>query len=61
MVWEGRIFSAGGWIECKLAVATAADGNFSWVGQIKMRPEEWRDFRARMNLSEVSADLWTSD
>ncbi len=61
MVWEGRIVSAGEWAECKLSVAPATGENFSWVGQLMMRPEEWRDFRARMNLSEASTDLWTSD
>ena len=61
MVWEGRIVSAGEWIECKLAVALAVGENFTWVGQLMMRPEEWRDFRARMDLSEVSTDLWASD
>jgi hypothetical protein len=61
MVWEGRIVSAGEWVECKVSVAPAVGGNFSWVGQLMMRPEEWRDFRARMNLSEVSTDLWTND
>ncbi len=60
MVWEGRIVSAGEWVECKLAVAPAGGGNFSWVGQIMMRPEEWRDFAARMRLVEVSAALWVS-
>lgn len=61
MVWEGRIVSAGDWIECKIAVASTAGENFSWVGQLMMRPEEWRDFRAKMGLSEVSTDLWASD
>ena len=61
MVWEGRIVSAGEWIECKLAVALAVGENFTWVGQLMMRPEEWRDFRARMDLSEVSTDLLASD
>jgi hypothetical protein len=60
MVWEARIVSAGEWVECKLSVAPAAGENFSWVGQLMMRPEEWRDFRERMDLSEVSTDLWTS-
>lgn len=61
MVWEGRIVSAGDWMECKISVASTAGASFSWVGQLKMRPEEWRDFYARMGLSEVSTDLWTSD
>ena len=61
MVWEGRIVSAGEWIECKLSVALAVGENFSWVGQLMLRPEEWRDLRARMDLSEVSTDLWASD
>ncbi len=61
MVWEGRIVSAGEWIECKLSVASAVGENFSWVGQLMMRPEEWRDFRERLDLSEVSTDLWASD
>ncbi len=61
MVWEGRIVSAGEWIECKVSVASAAGETFSWVGQLMMRPDEWRDFRARMDLSEVSRDLWASD
>ena len=61
MVWEGRIVSAGEWVECKVSVAPAVGENFSWVGQLMMRPEEWRDFRARMNLIEVSTDLWASD
>ncbi len=60
MVWEGRIVSAGEWVECKLAVAPAVSGNFSWVGQIMMRPEEWCDFADRMRLVEVSAALWVS-
>ena len=60
MEWEGRIVSAGEWVECKLSVAPDVGEKFSWVGQLMMRPEEWRDFRARMNLSEVSTDLWTS-
>jgi hypothetical protein len=61
MVWEGRIVSAGEWVECKISVATASGDNFSWVGQLMMRPLEWRDFCSRMNLSEVSEDLWLSD
>ena len=61
MVWEGRIVLAGEWVECKLSVAPAVGENFSWVGQLMMRPEEWRDFRAKMELSEVSTDLWASD
>ena len=61
MVWEGRIVAAGEWIECKLSVAPAVGEKFSWVGQITMRTEEWRDFRERMNLREVSTDLWASD
>ncbi len=52
--------SAGDWVECKLSVASAVSGNFSWVGQIMMRPEEWRDFADRMKLVEVSAALWVS-
>jgi hypothetical protein len=60
MIWEGRIVSAGNWVECKISVAAAAGAAFSWVGQLKMRPEEWRDFHQRMNLSEVSESLWTS-
>ena len=60
MIWESRIVSAGEWVECKLSVAPAAGGNFSWVGQLMMRPEEWRDFADRMKLVEVSATLWTN-
>lgn len=60
MVWEGRIVSAGDWVECKLSVAPADRGKFSWVGQIMMRPEEWRDFADRMKLVEVSTALWVS-
>ena len=61
MVWEGRIVSAGEWIECKLSVAPAVGENFSWVGHLMMRPEEWHNFRARMDFSEVSTELWASD
>jgi hypothetical protein len=57
MVWEARILSDGDWVRCKLAVAPAGGMSFSWVGQLMMRPEEWRDFRERMDLSEVSASL----
>ncbi len=61
MVWEGSIVSAGEWIECRLSVAPAVGGRFSWVGRIMMRPEEWQDFRERMALTEVSKNLWASD
>ena len=60
MIWEGRIVSAGSWVECKISVAPAEGANFSWVGQLKMLPEEWRDFHERMNLREVSESLWIS-
>ena len=61
MVWEGRIVSAGDWVECKLSVAPGAGADFAWVGQLKMRSQEWRDFCSRLNLSEVSTNLWNSD
>lgn len=60
MIWEGRIVSAAGWIECRISVAPAVGEPFSWVGQLKMRPEEWRDFYERMNLREFSEGLWIS-
>jgi hypothetical protein len=60
MIWEGRIVSAGNWVECKISVASAAGAAFSWVGQLKMRPEEWRNFHEKMNLIEVSESLWIS-
>ncbi len=60
MEWEGRIVSAGEWVECKLSVASSVGENFSWVGQLMMRPEEWRDFADRMKLVEVSTALWVS-
>ncbi len=61
MIWEGCIVTAGNWVECKLSVAPVGGENFTWLGQLMMRPDEWRDFRERMNLSEVSTDRWTSD
>ncbi|MHA1153848.1 MAG: hypothetical protein ACTSQ7_14510 [Alphaproteobacteria bacterium] len=61
MVWEGCIVSVGEWVECKLSVAPAIGESFSWVGQLMMRPEEWRDLRERMELSEISTDRWTSE
>ncbi len=61
MVWEGRIITVGEWVECKLSVEPAVDGKFSWTGTLMMRPEEWHDFRARLNLSEVSTGHWTSN
>ncbi len=61
MVWEGSIVSTGEWVECQLSVAPAVGGRFTWVGRIMMQPEEWNDFRERMDLSEVSTNLWTSD
>lgn len=60
MVWEGRTKFIGDWVECKLAVAASADEQYSWVGQLMMRPDEWRDFSSRMGLKEVSAALWRS-
>ncbi len=60
MVWEGRIVSTGEWVECKLSVASAVGGDFAWVGQIMMRPDDWRDFSDRMKLVEVSGSLWVS-
>lgn len=60
MVWEGRIKTAGEWVECKLSVAPALGEDFSWVGQLMMRPEEWHDFSTRLNLREVSAAVWTN-
>ncbi len=59
MVWEGRTKFIGDWVECRLAVATAGE-EFSWVGQVKMRPDEWLDFAERMGLKEISAALWRS-
>ena len=61
MIWEGRIVSAGEWVECQLSVAPGTGVNFAWVGQLKMRPQEWRDFCSKMNFSEVSAGHWNSD
>lgn len=61
MVWEGRIVSAGEWVECNLSVAPGTGVKFDWVGQLKMRPQEWRDFCSKMSFSEVSANLWSSD
>ena len=61
MVWEGRIVLAGGWVECNLSVAPGTGVKFAWVGQLKMPPQEWRDFCSKMNLSGVSANLWNSD
>ena len=60
MVWEVRIVSAGEWVECKLSVAPAVGGHFSWVGRIMMRPDEWRDFADRMKLVEESGTRWIS-
>ncbi len=57
MVWEARTKSVGDMIEAKIAVAS--DGqNFSWTGQVMMRPDEWRDFTDKFGLLEISESLW---
>ena len=61
MIWEGRIVSAGDWVECKLSVAPGTGEIFAWVGQLKMRPQEWHDFRSKLDFSEVSAGHWSSE
>ena len=52
----------GEWIACKFSGAPPGVGEkFCWVGRITMRTEEWRDFRTRLKLREISADFWASD
>ena len=43
-------------------VNVARDGhNFSWVGQLMMRPAEWQDFTRRFGLREGDDGVWRSD
>jgi len=59
MVWEARTKRLGDWIESTVAVAR--DGqDYSWVGQLKMRPDEWQDFARRSGLREGDDGVWHS-
>ncbi len=59
MIWEAHTKHVGDWIESKVAVAR--DGqDYSWVGQLMMRPDEWQDFARRSGLREGDDGVWRS-
>ena len=60
MIWEVRTKNVGEWVESKIAVARD-EQDFSWVGQLMMRPDEWQDFTRRFGLREGDGGVWRSD
>lgn len=59
MIWEAHTKHVGDWIESKVAVAR--DGqDYSWVGQLMMRSDEWQDFALRSGLREGDDGVWRS-
>jgi hypothetical protein len=59
MIWEAHTKHVGDWIESKVAVAR--DGqDYSWVGQLMMRSDEWQDFARRSGLREGDDGVWRS-
>ncbi len=59
MIWEARVKRVGEWVESKIAVARDAR-DFSWVGQLMMRPDEWQDFTERFGLRKGDDGVWRS-
>ena len=60
MIWEARTKRVGEWVESKIAVARD-EQNFSWAGQLMMRPDEWQDFARRFGLREGDDGVWRSN
>ena len=59
MVWEVDTKLVGDWIEAKIVVARD-DGDYSWVGQLMMRSDEWQDFASHLGLRESGNGVWRS-
>ncbi len=59
MIWEARVKRVGEWVESRIAVARD-ERDFSWAGQLMMRPDEWRDFTERFGLREGDDGVWRS-
>ncbi len=59
MIWEAHTKHVGDWIESKVAVARD-DQDYSWVGQLMMRSDEWQDFARRSGLPEGDDGVWRS-
>ena len=59
MFWEVRTASVRDFIEAKIAVAQSG-GGYSSVGQLMMRPDEWRDFAGRLGLQQDDSGVWRS-
>ncbi len=59
MIWEVDTKFVGDWIEAKIVVARGG-GDYSWIGQLLMRPDEWQDFARRLGLHEGDKDAWRS-
>ncbi len=60
MVWEVRTKTIGEWTEAKMAVARDGE-NYSSIGQLMMRSDEWRDFAKRFGLREGDGGVWRSN
>ncbi len=59
MIWEVDTKFVGNWIEAKIVIARD-DGDYSWVGQLMMRPDEWQDFVSRLELQQDGNGDWRS-
>ena len=59
MIWEVDTKNVGDWIEAKIVVARG-EGDYSWIGQLMMRPDEWQDFANRLGLQQDEIGGWRS-
>ena len=59
MIWEVDTKFVGEWIEAKIVVARGG-GDYSWVGQLMMRPDEWQDFASHFGLQQYGNGIWRS-
>ena len=59
MIWEVDTKFVGSWIEAKIVVARG-EGDYSWIGQLMMRPDEWQDFANRLGLQQDDNGDWRS-
>jgi hypothetical protein len=59
MIWKARIKTVGEWTESQIA-AVSRGGEFTWMDQLMMRPDEWRFITERLGLSTVFHRTLTS-
>ncbi len=48
-VWEAGTTSVRDLVEAKISAARIG-GDYSYVGQLMMHPDEWQDFTSRLGL-----------